>query len=173
MPTVRGRGEVDAYFAKLPIDLTKVLRGAARAAATVVADEAKARSRSTEVAEAVKVATKQEDDRVIAKVQVKGKGAYIAPWLEYGTSPHFISVDESQRMGMSIGRINQMHKAGSLVINGQFVGATVHHPGATPHPFLRPALDTKEAEAVAQAQRYINSRIARGRVTAAPEVDEQ
>ena len=45
------------------------------------------------------------------------------------------------------------------MINGHFVGTAVHHPGARPHPFLRPALDTKEGEAIAAAQSYINGRV--------------
>jgi len=89
-------------------------------------------------------------------------GGYNLPlWLEYGTAPHLISVDDSQRQGLSVRRVNDRVNAGSLVINGNFVGTTVHHPGARPHPFMRPALDTKEGEARAAAQSYINSRISR------------
>jgi hypothetical protein len=173
MPTVRGEAAVRAYIAGIPAEMEeKVLRGAARAAATVVADEAKARSISAEVAAAVKVATRKETDRMVAKVQVKGEGAYLGPWLEYGTSPHFISVDESQRGGMSIGRINQKYNEGSLVIGGEFVGSTVFHPGARPHPFLRPALDIKHAEAIAAAQGYINTRVTRSGIVGAAEGDD-
>jgi hypothetical protein len=159
MPRVTGREEVKAFLASVPGQLDKLLRGAARAAAKVVAEEAESRSISSEVSGAVKVATRQDGDRVSGLIQVKGEGAYIAPWLEYGTSPHFISVDDSQRQGMSVGRVNRSLKAGSLIINGQFVGTTVFHPGARPHPFLRPALDSKEREAVAAAQSYINARV--------------
>jgi len=167
MVTTRGKAEVKRFMAQLPAQIEeRVLRGAARAAANVIADEARRRSESHEVSAAVKVATRKEPGRMVGKVQVKGPGDYIAPWLEYGTDPHFISVDDSQREGRSIGRINRQLRendgATSLVINGKFVGTTVFHPGARPHPFLRPALDTKEAEAVAAAQAYINSRIAPG-----------
>ncbi|NYT43107.1 HK97 gp10 family phage protein [Sphingomonas sp. R-74633] len=162
MAVVRGKAEVKRFLAQLPRELEeKVLRGAAKAAATVVAEEAKARVISAAVAGSIKVATSRQDGRLIAKVQSKGKGSYLAPWLEWGTDPHFISVAEDQREGRSIGRINKLHKAGSLVINGQFVGDTVFHPGARPHPFMRPALDTKEADAIAAAQSYINARITR------------
>jgi HK97 gp10 family phage protein len=162
MPTVRGRTELKQFLAQLPGEIErKLLRGAGRAAANVIADEAKERSISSEVSSAIKVKVSAKPGQVIAKVQVKGKGAYIAPWLEYGTSPHFISVDDSQRQGMSIGRINR----NVLVINGQPVGRTVHHPGATPHPFLRPALDMKADAALAAAQGYINSRVGPGGIT--------
>lgn len=167
MPTVSGKGEVAAYMAGLPSQITKVLSGAARIGGKVIAEEAKARSESDEVSEAVIVRTKQDDGgRVTVTVTVKpGWPMARAIWLEYGTSPHFISVDDSQRRGLGIRRINQkVNEAkgdGSLVINGKFVGATVWHPGARPHPFLRPALDTKEDDAIKAAQNYINARVSR------------
>lgn len=178
MPKVRGKSEVKTFTAGLPAQIeSKLLRGAARAAANVVADEARSRSESHEVAGAIKVATKLEETRVIAKVQVKGPGAYIAPWLEYGTDPHFISVDASQREGRTVNRINRLAKedgsSHSLVINGKFVGTTVLHPGARPHPFLRPALDAKEGEAIAAAQGYINARVGKSGIrSAGPESDD-
>ena len=99
----------------------------------------------------------------------------VATWLEYGTDPHFISVDDSQRQGRSVARINRLAKEPdsnhSLVIGGQFVGTTVFHPGARPEPAFRPALDTKEGEAIAAAQRYIDAKIARSGL--APESTEE
>lgn len=173
MPTVKGKGEVKSFIAGIPQQLAeRVLRGAARAAANIVANEARDRVISTEVRAAIKVATKVEDNRIVAKVQVKGKGAYIAPWLEYGTDPHFISVDDSQRGGLSVRKVNEKVKDGSLVIGGQFVGTTVHHPGARPHPFLRPALDTKEGEAMAAARGYIAARVKSSGITGSDEGDE-
>lgn len=160
MVTVRGRSEVKRYIAELPAQIRdKLLRGAGRAGANVIADEAKARSISPEVTAAIKVKVTAADGVITAKVQVKGPGSYIAPWLEYGTDPHFISVDDSQRNGLSVNRINTLHKGGSLVIGGHFVGTTVLHPGARPHPFLRVSLDLKEGEAFAAAQSYINARV--------------
>jgi hypothetical protein len=172
MPTVRGSSDVRQFIAKLPGEIErKLLRGAGRAAANVIADEAKERSVSSEVSGAIKVKVSEGDGRIVARVQVKGKGAYIAPWLEYGTSPHFISVDDSQRRGMSVSRINKETKAGSLVIGGKFVGSTVFHPGARPHPFLRPALDVKGDAAFAAAQGFINSRVTRSGIVGSAEPD--
>ena len=174
MPTVRGRDAVKRYIAETRSALeTKVLRGAARAAGNVIAEEAKHRSISTEVDLAIKVATRAEEGRVVARVQVKGPGAYLAPWLEYGTDPHFISVDDSQREGRSVKKINSLTKKGSLMIGASFVGATVWHPGARPHPFLRPALDAKEREAIQAAQNYINARVSRAGVTPTSEGDDE
>lgn len=159
MATSKGRSDVSRYIANIPGALERLLRGAGRAGANVIAEEAKQRSISSEVSGAIRVSTSVKEGMVTARIQVKGPGSYIAPWLEYGTDPHFISVDDSQRQGMSIGRVNKKVKDGSLVINGKFVGATIFHPGAKAHPFLRPALDMKEVDAVVAAQAYINARV--------------
>jgi len=176
MPTVKGKTDVKAYFAAIPPALEeKILRGAARRAAKVIADEAKLRTQSSEVRDSIKIETRPaEQGRVVSKVKTQGPGAYLAPWEEYGTAPHYISVDDSQRKGMSVGRINRKAKEGVLVINGEPVGKTVLHPGARPHPFLRPALDLKAGEAIAEAQAYINTRLAREGIGGAevPEGDE-
>jgi hypothetical protein len=179
MAKVTGLVDVQRFIRELPAQLErKVLRGALRAAADVVAEEARMRCASREVAGAIKVTTGSTGKRIVAEVIVKGKAAYIAPWLEYGTDPHFISVDQSQRDGRTIARINRQRrdagdKEGSLVINGNFVGETVFHPGARPHPFMRPALDTKEGEAVAAAQAYINARVSRAGIVGVDEGDAE
>jgi len=182
MATIKGKTEVRHFFAQIPAALeTKILRGAARAAAKVVADEAKMQVTSDQVRGAIKISTRQEETgRVIAKVQVKGKGAYLGPWLEFGTSPHFISAGDS---GFSPSKLTQKaNREGaysetatrSLKIGNTYVSGTVIHPGARPHPFLRPALDLKAAEAIAEAQAHINTRLAREGIGGAevPEADE-
>lgn len=146
MARVKGLAEVQRFIRGLPADLERtVLPGAARAAAKVVAGEAMERANAEEVREGIVVGrAKSESGRVVVKVSVKpGWARSLGIWAEYGTDPHFISVDDSQRQGMSVNKINQTEKMGSLVINGHFVGKTVHHPGAVAHPFLRPALDRK------------------------------
>lgn len=183
MVTTRGKADVRRFIVAIPPQLeTKVLRGAARAAADVVAEEARLRSLSQEVSDAIKVATSAKGGRIIAKVQVKGPGAYLAPWLEHGTAPHIIRASDAAKQGMSIGRINRLDKAAAkdgrtgpghaLVINGRFVGDIIHHPGARPHPFLRPALDTKEAQAIAAAQSYIAARVSPAGITGSPVEDD-
>lgn len=173
MPTVRGKDAVRAFIASVPEKLAeRVLVGAGRAAANVIADEARDRSISDEVTAAIKVTVKREPGRIVARVVVKGPGAYLAPWLEYGTEPHFISVDDNQREGMSIARFNKSDAAASLVIGGKFVGTTVWHPGARAHPFLRVSLDVKEGEAIAAAQQYISARVGKSGIRGTDEGDE-
>lgn len=181
MPTVRGRADVKRYMTGLPAEIEKkVLRGAARAAGAVVADEARLRAPAAETREAITTRSKAEPGRITVSVTVKpGFGRSLGFWSEYGTSPHFITVDEGQRAGRSIGRINKQLKANdgnaSLVIGGKFVGSSVLHPGAQAHPFLRPALDLKQAAAMASAQSFINSRISGGKIVGAaePEGDDE
>lgn len=162
MPTVRGREEMRRFMAQLPGQIeAKVLRGAARAAIGVVKAEAADRVTSDEVRDALTVSpTKVEGGLVTVRLKVKGQWPNsVANWLEYGTSPHFITVDDSQREGMTAARINRLGKAGTLVIGGKPVGKTVHHPGARPHPFMRVSLDLREQDAIAAAQSYINAHV--------------
>lgn len=176
MPTVRGKSEVKAFMAAVPGKMTDVLRGAARAGAKVVANEIKATTPADEVAKALRIRTQAGDGQITVKIDVKpGWARSLGIWLEYGTSPHFISVDDSQRGGRSVGRINRLSEehGASLVIGGKFVGTTVWHPGARPHPTFRPALDQKEAEAIATAQAYIDKRVTRGGIAAASEGSDE
>lgn len=180
MVTVRGKAEVARFIAHLPAELeSKVLRGAAKAAAKVIATEAKELSESPRVASDIVIRSSARDGLIVVKVTVKRGWSYsVGVWLEWGTDPHLIRVDESQRQGMTIGKINRLAKepgsSHSLVIGGNFVGASVMHPGARPHPFLRPALDIKGGAAIAAAQTYINARVKRSGIvgTAEPGDDE-
>ena len=188
MVSVKGGGLGKRVIAQLPAQIErKLLRGAARAAGAVVMDEAKAQVTSDEVRDGLTMTSKVEPGRITVKITVKGAWAHsVGLWLEYGTSAHFITVDESQREGRTVGRVNRLEKGGStviagarrvnkegekgsLVIGGQFVGTTVHHPGARPHPFLAVALDHKKMEAVAAAQAFINSRITPAGITGSDE----
>lgn len=172
MVTVRGKSEVRAFMASVPAKMDAVLRGAARAGAKVVADEIKASTPSEEVRENLRIRSKVGDDHIKVTIDVKpGWARSLGIWLEWGTDPHFISVNDGQRSGRSVGRINKQVRENdgnaSLVIGGAFVGQTVWHPGIRPQPVFRPSLDHKGAEAVAAAQAYINARISRGAINTA------
>ncbi|MEG8045747.1 HK97 gp10 family phage protein [Sphingomonas aerolata] len=176
MATSRGGQAVRRYIAQLPDELEKtVLRGAARTGGKILVDGAKQRSISSDVDDAIVMKRRAEAGRITVIITVeKGWARSVANWLEYGTSSHFITVDSIQRGGMSVPRINAKTKEGSLVIGGQFVGSTVYHPGARPHPFLRPTLDIDGAAAVAAAQGFINAHVTRSGIigTAEPEGED-
>lgn len=171
MVTVRGKSEVRVYIAAVPAKMDAVLRGAARAGAKVVAAEIEANTPSEAVRENLRIRSKAGDDHIKVTIDVKpGWARSLGTWLEWGTDPHFISVDESQRGGRSVSRINKQVRENegnhSLVIGGAFVGTTVWHPGIRPHPVFRPALDHKGPEAIAAAQAYINARVSRAGISA-------
>lgn len=160
MAWAKGRAEQKRFLLETgPAELRRLLLVAGRAGANVIAAKARDLSISSEVSEAVKVKVKADETKVVATVYLKGPGAYKGRWLEWGTDPHFISVDASQRDGRSVRRINDLAKEGSLVINGHFVGDTVLHPGAERHPFLRPALDLMGTTAIATAQAVLNRNV--------------
>ena len=168
----KGGPAVWQYMAQIPAELeTKVLRGAARAGGNVIADDARERSRSQDVSDGIINKVKASPGQITSTVSVKaGWARSVAIWLEYGTAPHFITVDDSQREGRSTKRINQLNKDGaSLVIGGKFVGTTVFHEGAQAYPFLRPALDHSAVGAIAAAQSYINARVSRSGITGTAE----
>ena len=185
MPTVRGKVEVKRFIASLPGQIeAKLLRGAGRAAATVVVDEAKDQVIADVVRENLVMKTRAEPGRVVVTITVKpGWALSVANWLEYGTGPHLIRASDAARQGKSVGRINRLDKAAekeghagpghALVIGGKFVGEVVHHPGAKPHPFLRVSLDLKGTEAVAAAQSYINARVRPGGIAGGDQEDDE
>lgn len=158
--------------------LKRVLPGAARAGAAVIAEGAKdllgGREAETTggvkvpIADSIKVKVRRKDGQIRARIMLDGPGAYVGRWLEYGTAPHLISVAAEDRKGRTVRRINDLARTGSLMIGGNFVGPMVEHPGAQPHPFLRPARDMREGDAIAAAQQYINAR----RAGAASEGDD-
>lgn len=157
---VKGLKELNALLQSLPVKVEKnILRGAMRAGANVVKNEAKllapvgnpsGRNATLyggyrgALRDSIRVSGQAKGGNVIASVKAGGKtkaGAdvYYAHMVEYGTKPHVIE--------------------GPVVINGVFVG-DISHPGTSPRPFMRPALDSKSGAAVVAAGDYIKKRLA-------------
>ena len=173
MATSRGGAAVRRYIAQLPAELERtVLRGAARAGGKVLVDGAKERSISSDDDDAIVMKRKSEPGRITVIITVeKGWARSVANWLEYGTDAHFISVAKEERGGKSVARINATDKR-SMIIGGKFVGDTVFHPGAKPHPFLRPTLDIDGPKAVAEAQNFINAHVTPSGIIASAETGD-
>lgn len=117
-----------------------------------------------------RVSTRSKRGRVSATLSVGNKEVFYAHMVEFGTSPHFIRVNESARpkkltrrgmRAVSVRTMNQMVKRGSLKIGQNYVGPSVSHPGARPKPFMRTALDTGSTEAASVAADYIRVRLAK------------
>lgn len=163
---VKGLADLQAALDQLPAKLeANVMRGALRAGAKVIQDEAR---RLAPVAppneenrrlyggyegllrDSIRISVRLKRGTVVASVRagakLKGGGdSYYARWVEYGTAAHAIHATGNR---------------GALLIAGGKVITSVMHPGAKPRPFLRPAMDGKARAAVEAAGEYIRKRLA-------------
>lgn len=146
---VKGLKELDALLKTLPAKMeTNVLRGALRAGANAIKKEAAQNisSKSGALAKGLRVSARldRRAGKVTASVKAGKKMGHIARFVEFGTRPHEIKPKSRS----------------SLFFAGVF-GEIVQHPGAKPHPFMRPALDSRASEAVVAAGNYIKKRLAK------------
>lgn len=163
---VRGLKELDAYLAALPEKMQKqVYRQALTAAAAPIRAEARllARRQSGKMAAAIGTGSPRQNSdgtfQISVRLDPKKPHGFLGIFHEYGVRPHLISVTEADKptttkrdgrvVALSIKTINKRVASGSLVIGKHFVGPVVHHPGHSAHPFMRPALETKQDEAIA------------------------
>lgn len=144
---VSGLAELDKLLKELPAKIEgNIMRGAMRAGAKVFADRAKelVPVKSGQLRDSIKVSTRSRRGRVSATVRAGGKKAFYAHMVEFGTARHFI----------------KPRKRKSLFFAG-LAREVVDHPGASPKPFMRPALDGGQVEAVNAAADYIRKRLAK------------
>ena len=169
---VKGLADLQKFLDQLPAKLeANVMRGGLRAGAKVIQFAAKqnVHSVSGALARGIKISTGNRAGVVMARIKATGEEAYIANFVEFGTAAHWISVRESARPGrmtrrgrwktFSISTLNRMAKKGSLQIGGNFIGASVLHPGARAKPFMRPALDAHARNAIVAIAEYIKKRL--------------
>ena len=166
---VTGLKELAEFMKQLPEKLQKnVMRGALRAGAKVLEAEAKrgAPVDDGDLRESIRISTRNQKGVVTASVKTDD---FKAKWNEFGTAAHWISVaakdtpTRKTRRGeekVGLKTLNKMMAKGSLQIGGQFVGASVLHPGIRARPFMRPALDNKGQEAIVAAGNYMKARLA-------------
>jgi HK97 gp10 family phage protein len=143
---VKGLSELNKFLDQLtPKVEANVMRGALRAGLNVVKPIAQANihSVSGELAKGLKVGTRRRGSRVIANLKATGPHRHIAHLVEFGTRAHNIAA----------------RGKGFLSFLGVFA-KSVDHPGARPHPFMRPALDGQAQAATIAAAEYIKNRLA-------------
>ena len=148
---VKGLDELQKLLDTLPAKMeANVMRGALRAGMNPIKAEAKqllaahGNVVSGQIRDGLKVSVRSQGGKILARLRVRGKHAFIAYWLEFtGAKPHEI----------------KPKKRKSLFIAGLF-GEIVHHPGFRPKPFLRPALDGQAQRAVIAVGEYIKNRLA-------------
>ncbi len=163
---VTGLSDLQALLDTLPAKLEmNVMRGALRAGATLIMQEAIANvpvgppsssgaAKYGEYAGALRdsihLGTKISRPYVMARVVVGGKtktgaNVWYANIIEFtGALPHTISA--KGKAALSIGGL---------------LFQSVHHPGMKAHPFLRPALDSKGQAAVIASAEYMKTRLAK------------
>lgn len=155
---IKGGKEMDEMLRTLAPKIEKnIMRAALRSGAVVFRDEVRANVPvdSGALLKSVKVSTGGKNGKVTAKLKVGGKGARHVHLVEFGTKPHRIAPKG----------------AGGLLIGGKVVGA-VDHPGAKPHPIMRPAFDSQSTPAIAAVAAKIRERLTLQGINApAPEAE--
>lgn len=139
---IQGGAELQKLLDSLAPNIERnILRSALRQGANVIRDEAKKNvsDRTGELSKSIKVKTRSRRGNVTAQV-VTDK--YYARFVEYGTESHFIKSKDVK----------------SLFFAG-IARQVVEHPGAKPHPFMRPAIDAKQNEAIRAVGEQIRKRL--------------
>ncbi|MXS81575.1 HK97-gp10 family putative phage morphogenesis protein [Nitrosomonas oligotropha] len=168
---VKGLDELQKFMDQLPAKMeANIMRGALRAGMSVVKDKAKMsiENQSGELASGLRVYTRIREGIIRASLVTGGYHGYVAMWVEFGTRPHLIKVQEEEKKinyRLSAKRGELVRESMTtvnrrvLMIGGNFVGPVIKHPGAKPKPFLRPALDTEGTRAIVAAGNYIKMRL--------------
>ena len=201
---LKGGRELMAFLDALPAKIEKnVLRGALRAGAKVIQQEARANvsAKSGLTRKAIKIDTVTDGGQIKARVKLRGKHSYLGWWLEHGVGAHLIISGDSdvstralnkraKKSGVLKDAGNGLIRVGgyeymtgprgqrtdddAMKINDKFIRGAVMHPGFAPKPFMRPALDTKAKEAVQAVGDYMKHRLQIGSLNApALEVDDE
>lgn len=160
---VKGLADLQRALDELPAKIeANIMRGALRAGAKVMAEEArrlapegppsaesaaKYGGRRGLLRDSIRVSVSlkrgQVRARVIAGGKVKGGGAaFYAHMVERGTAAHIIAAPPGAKLN----------------VHGVFF-RSVMHPGARKQPFMRPALDTMSGAAMEASREYIRNRL--------------
>lgn len=145
---INGLRELTESLANVPDKLRdKILRGAMRAGAKAVLDEARRQVPvdTGQLQKGLRISTRLKGDNVVASVKAGGPHGHLANWIEHGTAAHEIMAKDG----------------GVLLINGESFATAVQHPGTNPRPFMRPALEAKATEAVREVGNYMKKRLER------------
>lgn len=162
---IKGMAELQQFLDQFAPKLqNNVLRGALRAGATVIAEEARANvplgapsTYGTErygdyagaLRDSIRTGSRMKNGRPVGYVKAggrsKGADVFYAHIVEYtGAAAH--------GLGLKYGGLRKIAFGGK-------VRNSIWHPGITPRPFLRPALDAKRDDAVAAVAQYIKDRL--------------
>lgn len=144
---IGGGAALDALLQSLPQKVeTNVMRSALRAGAAVYLAQVKQNIpvKLGDLRASARITTRKgRGGQISASVKVGNRQAFYAQMVEFGTRAHAISAAPGH----------------SMAINGIFTRGVVNHPGARPHPFMRPAADAQFSAAVAAVQKKVRDRL--------------
>lgn len=146
---IEGLADLHKVLQTLPEELEKkVLRNALRAGASVMKkaaqDQVPVESGALRKSIKVKTSARKGRYRLKANIVAGDKGAYYAHMVEFGTAEHMIKPAKKKALSF-----------GGKPVEG------VKHPGADPHPFMRPALDAATEASVEAFAASVRRRLTR------------
>jgi HK97 gp10 family phage protein len=163
---IKGLAELQRALDTLPEKIeANIMRSALRAGAGVIGAEAKrlVPARTGRLVDSVKVGSKKrKGGGVLAYLRAgggkKGASAFYAQMVESGTAAHVIKAPPGAKLN----------------VGGVFY-SSVAHPGFTPRPFMRPAIDGQHQQAIEAVAAYIRQRLAskHGIEVADPSIDDE
>lgn len=92
--------------------------------------------------DSLRISTYNRDGVVRAVLKAGSAKAYYAHMVEFGTAQHYIT-----------------SQTGKILKFGDKFAKNLVHPGATAHPFMRPAFDSVGEQAVQAVAEYLKQRI--------------
>ena len=144
---IPGLAELQKLLDELPAKIEKnIVRGALRAAAKVVSEEAKSLCPvgSGALRDSIHISVRYRNGKVQANISAGNKTAFYAHMVEFGTARHLIKPKNRK----------------SLFLAGVFK-ELVDHPGAKKQPFMRPAIDGKANAAVSTFADNVRNRLSK------------
>ena len=156
---INGAEALAKALSLLPVNIERnIMRGALRAGAKVIFDDAKQNApvQDGDLKQSLRVSTNRKKGEVSASVKAGNKKAWYYHFVEFGTQPHMIKAKNAKYLRF-------MAKDGTSIKTKQ-----VNHTGAIEKPFMRPALDKKNAEAIVKAGDYIRVRLEKEGMSAPP-----
>lgn len=136
---VQGFEEIERVLKRLPGEIAKskvlipALRKGAKITAAVVREGAPGKIKEDVV---IKQSTARQKRRGLGHMIIafKRRSIKVSRLIEFGTAPHVIRTKRAKVLADKE--------------TGQVFGVTVHHPGMTARPFVRPALDRTAETAI-------------------------
>lgn len=171
---ISGGLQLDELLKTLPKKIEKnVMRAALREGGMVMREEARRRAPVGDgfLRRSIRVSTRGQRGSLYASVKAGNKKAFYAHMVEYGTRPHYVEVADIDRgPGRGIGRRGSANRVETLAsirtvnrrvlqIGANFIGPSVHHPGARAQPFMRPTADHSFRAAIKAFDKKLRERM--------------